>query len=350
MTDNLRAADQVWSDSIVGDSLQSLQGFVDAIPTGKADFLLDQEAHSAPNFTLHAAMALDHLRLLGRDEEDTNIRAIPHKGMSGPAFNGVFGWDLDRVEEWQRSGRGIYLQPNPGGTKVEEVKCGVALFIEFDDRPISDQVTLWIWLGLPEPSFQLLTGGKSVHTYWVLEAPISVTVWDALMARLIAFSGSDKSVKGANRMMRMAGGWYIDQHGTPTCRSEIINASERRYPAGDFDELLPPLPASPKPLSRKSFSAEPADLRTLIAALETVPQRVANTGTYSDYRNLAWGLVAAVEELGFSRKVAIDLLEDHSPSSQCGWDVEQVLTSGGDHIGPGSFWFQVKNLGGGRHA
>ena len=49
MIDNLRAVDQVRSDLIVGDSLQSLQGFVHAIPTGKADFLLDQEAQSAPN-------------------------------------------------------------------------------------------------------------------------------------------------------------------------------------------------------------------------------------------------------------------------------------------------------------
>lgn len=343
----------------IADPLHRLQDVIDGRNIGASDFLLEQEARyapdRAPDFTLHAAMAIQHLELLGRDESDTNIRAIPHKGMKGAtAFNGLFARDCERIEKWQRSGRGIYLQPNPGGTTAKEVKCGSALFNEFDDRPVDKQVDAWFWLGLPEPTFQLLTGGKSCHTYWVLESPIAVSTWDELTERLIHYSGSDKSVKGANRMMRMAGAWYIDNNGRPTARSEIINATGKRYTAQLFQELLPPLQKREKRAHqgppRIQNQAKSKNCRQIIEALDRVPRRIPGHNTYSDYRDLLWGLCAAVEEIGGDRRVAIDLMEDHSPSDKCGWDVSQVANSGGDHIGPGTFWYQVRNLAGGSHA
>ena len=43
--------------------------------------------------------------------------------------------------------------------------------------------------------------------------------------------------------------------------------------------------------------------------------------------------------------VVIDLMEDHSPSKQCGWDIRQVARSGGDQIGAGSFWWHAQQHG-----
>lgn len=46
-----------------------------------------------------------------------------------------------------------------------------ALFVEWDDKPIEWQLTAWQKLGLPRPSLQVSTGGKSLHTYWVSVMP-----------------------------------------------------------------------------------------------------------------------------------------------------------------------------------
>ena len=63
-----------------------------------------------------------------------------------------------------------------------------------------------------------------------------------------------------------------------------------------------------------------------------------------------WGLKAAVADAGGDDVLAIRLMEAHSPSEQCDWDVEQVCLSGGDHIGPGTLFHYAKQYGWSRHA
>ena len=303
---------------------------------------------------IDAAQAHWHLDLLGRDERDTNIRAIPHKGLKGSAINGKFALDLEKAQRWQATGRGIYLQPNVGGTRADEISSCTTLFLEYDDRPVEDQVGIWRELNLPQPSFQVHTGGKSIHHYWVLVTPLEPQLWTVLMDRLIANApGCDRSCKGANRMMRLAGGWYIDRNGDATAQSEIINATGDRHEAGLFDELLPELTSS-EPCNRrprKSPRTGSRSLREICGALECIPRREEGLGTYLTYRNLLWGLVDACAEAGFSAEVAIDLMEDHSPSNECGWDVRQVALSGGQQIGAGTFWWHAQQHGWGvRHA
>ena len=359
MTDNLRAADQVRSDSIVGDSLQSLQGFVHAIPTGKADFLLDQEAqsapNSAPNFRLDQAQAHWHLDLLGRDERDTQIRGIFHKGKKGPAINGVFAHDLERAQQWQANGMGLYLQPNPGGTKANEISHCVALWYEHDDIPRWQQEFIYQDHGLPAPSFMVDTSGKSIHHWYVLSEPIAVQPWTVLMDRLqLAAQGCDKSCKGANRLMRLAGSWYIDRNGNATNRVQILHPTDRRFSAEELDALLPALP-QPKPqiAVQKRFlssSKNTLPLREVVRALEAIPRRVEGSGSYADYRDILWGLMAACRDIGVDEQVAVALMEVHSPSHQCGWDVAQVARSGGEKIGAGTLFFHAKQFGWSRHA
>lgn len=74
-------------------------------------------------------------------------------------------------------------------------------------------------------------------------------------------------------------------------------------------------------------------------ALACVPQRPgAGTGTYGKYRNLLWGLKAALVAIGHEDPVgtAIRLMEQHSPD---GWNIAQVATSGGDRISASTFWW-----------
>ena len=308
---------------------------------------------SCSGLKLDAAQAHQHLDLLGLDETCTNIRLIPHKGRRGGAINGIFANDLDRAQGLNREGYGVYLQVNiASGTKADDVTACTALFCEWDDRPIEEQLVLWQSLGLPEPTFMVMTGGKSVHLYWVLTVPIEPERWVPLIDRLVAHAGSDRSCKGLNLMMRLAGGHYIDRDGEAKAVTQIVNVTGYRYEAAQFEELLPLL-SSPTTCGRtpRRTGSTPANLRQITEALDCIPRRVEGSGTYADYRNILWGLIDACAEAGCGEDVAIDLMEDHSPSKQCGWDIRQVARSGGDQIGAGSFWWHALQHGWrGRHA
>ena len=56
-----------------------------------------------------------------------------------------------------------------------------------------------------------------------------------------------------------------------------------------------------------------------------VPRR--SSATYELFRNLLSGLIAAVEEAGGTEAQAIALMEAHSPSEECGWNVAQIARS-----------------------
>ena len=300
--------------------------------------------------TIDAAQAHWHLDLLGRDERDVHIRAIPHKGKRGFAINGNFAMDLERFQDLNNQGYGLYLQPNIGGTLKDEVTLCTSLFWEHDDRPRSEQVELWqSTVGL-QPTFQIDTGGKSIHNYLVLDTPMAPGPWTLLMERLqLAAPGCDKSCKGNNRMMRMAGAHYIDREGKSRGRSQIINADGPRYSAEELDAVLPPLLVPSKP-NRKKLRTGSASVRQIAEALDYIPRRVGGTGTYAMYRDVLWGLKAALADAGAAETLAIQLMEAHSPSSQCDWDVEQVARSGGEQIGAGTLFHYAKQHGWSRHA
>ena len=302
----------------------------------------------AQPWRLDAAQAHWWLDLLGKDERHTRIRALPHKGQSGGARKGNFAADLIAAEQWQQQGCGLYGVVNNGGDTAAEITTCTALFVEWDDRPRPEQVLLWQELGLPQPTFQVDTGGKSIHTYWVLETPVEVQPWSALMQRLISHCGSDPACKGAPRLMRLPGSHYIDRHGNSLGHVQIINATASRYSLAVFDERLPAsLPVirhSNRP-PKRYLPRGNKPLQEIAEALSCIPQRIAGSNTYELYRNVLWGLMAAVVEAGQDVSVAIEMMEAHSPSHLCGWDVEQVALSGGSQINSATLFHHAKQYG-----
>ena len=89
----------------------------------------------------------------------------------------------------------------------------------------------------------------------------------------------------------------------------------------------------------------PRPLEQIRTALAAIPRRVAGSNTYADYRNLLWGLIQACEQAGHDRELAIALMEAHSPSASCGWDIRQVASSGGEQISAATFWFHARQHG-----
>lgn len=262
----------------------------------------------------------------------------------------------------------LAVRPNSGGSKAEEITEGVALFFEADGGlPLEAQEALPTLLGLPEPTFTVWTGGKSLHQYWVAEEgqSLSPTDWRKAQERLIAavkevapHAEVDEAIKDLSRAMRVPGS--IHPSSGERCRFHCEGG--HRYDLAALVELLPPLPAK-APKAKKAASSEsygagfpPPTKEEIFKALHCVPRRPgAGSGTYPTYRALLWGLIAALKEENAASpepiseesvvEYAIGVMDNHSPSEECGWDVEQVARSGGEEIGPGTFWWIAKEHG-----
>jgi hypothetical protein len=305
---------------------------------------------------------LRFLELLGRTPETVDALLFPPK--EGPGSD-KGAHKLKLHEEGRQSAERLLsmplyrfhsfgLRPNPGGTFAKEITEGVALFAEADGGlTIEAQEALPILIGLPPPTFTVWTGGKSLHLYWCAKegAALSPTDWRKAQCRLIAAikeavpsAGVDEAIKDPSRVMRAAGGL----HPATGERARIHSEEGERYDLAALVDLLPLLPER-----KKEEPAAPSNLpssteKEITAALQCVPRRPgAGSGTYPTYRNLLWGLIAALKgtDAPYPEEEAIALMEAHSPSEECGWDVEQVARSGGEEIGAGTFWHIVLEHG-----
>ena len=150
--------------------------------------------------------------------------------------------------------------------------------------------------------------------------------------------------------MRLPGSHYIDPTGTSRGVVQIINATDVRYSIEEFEALLQPKAESTCPDQAPIWQGQrESTLQEIAEALSFIPRRVAGSNSYSEYRNLLWGLISAVVEAGYSRSVAIELMEAHSPSHECGWNIQQVANSGGDQIHAGTFCYIAQSHGWRRH-
>ena len=139
-------------------------------------------------------------------------------------------------------GFNIYFVVNGWGDTDEEVKTCKAIFYEHDDRPKEDQIYLWESFGLPEPTFQVETGGKSIHSYWVFDEPIASDLWKPLQTDLLNFSDADRTTKNESRVMRLAG-FRHHKKGVASDVASIVSKSGKRY---SYDLLRSIVPLTPK--------------------------------------------------------------------------------------------------------
>jgi len=170
------------------------------------------------------------------------------------------------VETWQAEGRGVYLVVNGHSHAKENVKNCRAIFYEHDDLDKGIQLTLWQSLGLPEPTLQVDTGGKSIHSYWVFDQPIHPELWafdegkgnwKGLQADLLKFANADKSLVNPNRVMRLAGCWYMvnDDSGThAVAQSGIVGGCGQKY---SYSELRGIIPRSESPAVKQEKRSHP---------------------------------------------------------------------------------------------
>ncbi len=198
---------------------------------------------------IDAAQADRFLSLLGKDPATARLRAFPHRDnprkwnpKTNP--NGIRArkgpYNLHEANGWQQGERGVYLVTGDGGDDDADITACRAFFLEWDDKPVTWQLTAWQEYGLGEPTFIVTTGGKSAHLYWTLQEPLSPDEWRPVQTALIELTGADPANKNPSRVMRLPGAHYIGPDGKPIGQSAIYCASGKTYSLADVLEWLEP--------------------------------------------------------------------------------------------------------------
>jgi len=285
------------------------------------------------------------LDILGKDIKTVRLRSFFPKGhpLKATDHGKKSHADGDWIHRMQSEGRGVYIVVNDGGDTDSEITACRAMFCEWDDREKSWQINAWKELGLPEPSIQIDTGGKSIHNYWVLKKVIDPKTWKPIQERLLDHADADRALKNPSRVMRLAGTYHMKDNGKQGGMTKIIHNSNKKYSYKDIEACLPTLKQHERVKNSVSFDEfEKAPMDVVEKALFCIPPRKPNTNTYHMYRNILWGLIKACEDAGRSAADAVALMKNHSPE----WGgIEQVAYSGGSQINAGSFWYFAKENG-----
>ena len=157
---------------------------------------------------------------------------------------------IEHAAKFQAEGRGVYLVVNGGGHADKDVTAARAIFYEHDNLDKAAQVDLWKGLGLPEPTLQIDTGGKSIHSYWVFEQFVAVENWRSLQTDLLEFADADRSLKNPSRVMRLAGARHSSGN-----QSVITNNSGKRYTYAELRAIVPTPTTTDPTLSQPKLQA-----------------------------------------------------------------------------------------------
>lgn len=180
---------------------------------------------------INPTQVFKHLALLGfKHRSKVCFRAIK----DGQAIK-MKGLDLVKIRKLNHDGYAIYLVVNPGGDTDADITAGNAIFYEHDNLSKDEQLVLWQKLNLPQPTFQVDTGGKSIHSYWVFHEPIPVDQWKVLQTDLLNYADGDRSIKNPSRVMRLAGCF----HQKTSEMSMVVTQSGFKYDYEGLRAIIP---------------------------------------------------------------------------------------------------------------
>jgi predicted P-loop ATPase len=259
---------------------------------------------------INQQQAIAHLQALGYAQSTPiYLRCFPKNKGRARNFQGTgaqFPWsELDRL---QAQDYGVYFVVNGQGHKDVDVRVGRVVFFEHDDLGKSMQMGLWKTLGLPMPTIQVDTGGKSIHSYWRLQADCDIAQWRQLQADLLAFADADRSIKNPSRVMRLAG--FI--HPGTGQISTIVHQSDQCYSYDELRAIVPRQQQLPSNSPKKTIPLEIClthDDRALLQNGASEGHR--NTGGAKLARNLI-GTECYLKTIGqSSNSPAITLFESY---------------------------------------
>lgn len=239
--------------------------------------------------------AIAHLEALGYNRGEPVYMRYIHpatkKSAKKPKLN------FDELESYQKKGYDAYFVVNPGGDCDADINAGRAIFYEHDDLEKEAQLYLWEELGLPEPTIQVDTGGKSIHSYWVFSESIPVGQWRELQADLLEFANADRSLKNPSRILRLAGSRYMKGDRPGTTQAQIVSNSGKRYEYETLKGAVPMQTSHSAPLNFQGIG----EGVPLYQCLRKEDRYLIDSGTTA-YRNdtgakLALNLIGTAKQL-----------------------------------------------------
>jgi predicted P-loop ATPase len=183
--------------------------------------------------------AIAHLQALGYQESTPiYLRCFPQNKGSARNLQGTLAdFPSADLQQLQQQGYGVYFVANGQGHKDADIRKGQLIFFEHDNLEKSVQQDLWQTLGLPAPTLQIDTGGKSIHSYWRLTLPCAVEQWRELQADFLEFADADRSIKNPSRVMRLAG----FTHQSTGQMATIVSHSGHVYAYEEMRAIVPRL-------------------------------------------------------------------------------------------------------------
>ena len=242
---------------------------------------------------------IQFLELIGYStDERVYFRAFSDK--EGRKFNGCLA-TIERtyktLKTWNNKGYCVSVIINGQGQADENVKTGRAIFFEHDDLPKQEQLELWKKLGLPEPTLQVDTGNKSIHSYWVLDKSVPVGDWKKLQSDLLDFSNGDRSIKNPAKPMR-APGFRHQKTGDVV---KIVSKSGKKYGYTKLRELIPVVEKEKPTLFTQATNVQGIPLENCLSKDD---RSLINGGTSQGGRNntgakLARGIIGTAKRLDY---------------------------------------------------
>jgi hypothetical protein len=202
--------------------------------------MVAQISHKS-SLRIERIQATRQLNYLGFERGDkVPLRFFYHS--DDPRKDGDKGRKLNRlqweeVERIQSEGRGVYIVVNGhnGGHEDKDINQCAAIFCEWDDMPLEDQMFHWESVGFFEPTFTVYSGDKSMQPYWIFDEPLTnIDQWRELQQLLIEVMKADPANKNPSRVFRLAGGWHI-KPGREPVQTQIVQDSGKKY---SIEELL----------------------------------------------------------------------------------------------------------------
>jgi putative DNA primase/helicase len=241
---------------------------------------------------------LEYFKLLGVEPDEVKLRI----------------WNKDEGRSVRISGK-IPLGWSVGYPINGWSKDKCQFLVHEDDGPdsLEEKKTKWQSIGL-EPTFQVFSGNKSIHSYWKLESPVPGEEWTRLQKRIALTLGGDTSLSDLGQIMRVAG--FVHPQGS---MAQIICKTNKSYTSDLVSSVLKDLPA--KRPTRK-ITEGPVDF-TVLDALKflgdswgpyrqgqgTYPSRIRIAAFLSDKEDGLDNWIEAFGDEGLSRKSAKDLFD-----------------------------------------
>ena len=158
--------------------------------------------------------------------------------------------------------------------RASDTRAGMAAWADFDFHDfVGGEAEVRARLAaFPLPPTAIIRSGHGLHAYWLMHEPEEPGVLSELSERIARKLDGD-NVFDAARIMRIPGtiNWKDPEHPVDVVIEELD--VDRRYSPGDFDDVLPPLDATPRAGARHLSEADVTLADELPQAVQAILRR-----------------------------------------------------------------------------